>query len=885
MSFLNNSSSKSSLDVFLENNQIHLFCSVKEEINEPNEYGWTPLYRALVSNNIEAMKELLKEGADPNIPNNMNETPLYQAIDNENEEAMLLLLENNANCNICKSDGNSPLHLAIKKLAVTYIGPLLNKGANPNLKNKLYQQTPLHLAIKSKLDISIIKQLYEHNADFNIKDKYDCIPMDYCDDSTYKNEINNLINLNNSIISKVNENQNESNTLNNNYSIKQSNEQFLGDDNQGNYNLKYSSKTETDNSKPNTLVQNINCTLSSEHQIRKNNTFNIYNNNILANKQSPSQFNKLQKTTSTFNLSTPNKTNRYCYHNQNESNSAVDKDVISEINPLDLINQVITTTNNSNIFSELQNNTQDLHQDEDIKLNNNQFDNTLQENDLTYSKSKSYIVTELPLTSKKKQPHYSGNEPNNSDFIVEREKDVINNNNNNIYHSKVNINYKSGIVHVNHSNQKKISQIQNRNDENKENNINVGNVSTNTNNYLYIEDNNNNNSNNNNLKYYYPNKNEINSSYGGGDILYNSNFVYGCDISNSSHHEKEKEMQTFSSNRNTSNMYSNTSTRPGTLHNSNCCKTTYNYNSNRSSNDNNKNAANFTNIHTYNIGVASLSSNISPKLSSHSKYKKSSILSNYSYRGHYVPKLFYEDNSPSSNHNTIDINNNMTANNETKIIMSSYNAKRLHEWLLNCDLLRYYNILIEQGIDNIDKCIQGIQSGDLNLTYRDIEDIGIKKPGHIYRFLLKLHCDAGLIDNRIVKHIFPNKIEHNEVHLGTSQYFCGCSMVEKKSIKEYDVESWLRSKSIYHLKDNFIHNGFDIFEYIIIQLFSSFIIDDSFLVERMHIYNGNDRYKLKKALNNERKILCKKLGHKYIDIEQEEENKDRIEQCEVCTLF
>ena len=72
---MNNSSMNSNIQdtstlIFPESNPAHLFCETKAEINIPNEYGWTPLYRSLVSNNIVAMKELLKFLADPNITNN-----------------------------------------------------------------------------------------------------------------------------------------------------------------------------------------------------------------------------------------------------------------------------------------------------------------------------------------------------------------------------------------------------------------------------------------------------------------------------------------------------------------------------------------------------------------------------------------------------------------------------------------------------------------------------------------------------------------------------------------------------------------------------------------------------------------------------------------------
>ena len=57
--------------------QVYIFCKLKSEINAQNENGWTPIYRSIIANNLEALYELLKIGANPNIPNNLGETPLY----------------------------------------------------------------------------------------------------------------------------------------------------------------------------------------------------------------------------------------------------------------------------------------------------------------------------------------------------------------------------------------------------------------------------------------------------------------------------------------------------------------------------------------------------------------------------------------------------------------------------------------------------------------------------------------------------------------------------------------------------------------------------------------------------------------------------------------
>ncbi len=43
------------------------FCNSLSEINTKNENGWTPIYQSIFSNNLEALYELLKLGANPDI--------------------------------------------------------------------------------------------------------------------------------------------------------------------------------------------------------------------------------------------------------------------------------------------------------------------------------------------------------------------------------------------------------------------------------------------------------------------------------------------------------------------------------------------------------------------------------------------------------------------------------------------------------------------------------------------------------------------------------------------------------------------------------------------------------------------------------------------------
>ena len=138
------------------NSPMKLYCSDITEIDKQNENGWTPIYRSIIANNLNVLSDLLKLGANPNLQNNIGETPLYLCVDIDNYEAINILLKNKADCNIPKKDGTTPLHLATKKKKEKFIKILLEHDANPNVVNKLYSQTPFHLAIKNKLGKDII---------------------------------------------------------------------------------------------------------------------------------------------------------------------------------------------------------------------------------------------------------------------------------------------------------------------------------------------------------------------------------------------------------------------------------------------------------------------------------------------------------------------------------------------------------------------------------------------------------------------------------------------------------------------------------------------------------------------------------------------------------
>lgn len=100
------------------------------------------LMEAVRQNNVEAVRSLLKAGANPNVGDYWKDAPLLQAVRQDNLEAAQLLLDQGAVPDI-KGRGYTPLGIAAKNGNVPLVKMLLRAQADPNRKND-DGDTPLH---------------------------------------------------------------------------------------------------------------------------------------------------------------------------------------------------------------------------------------------------------------------------------------------------------------------------------------------------------------------------------------------------------------------------------------------------------------------------------------------------------------------------------------------------------------------------------------------------------------------------------------------------------------------------------------------------------------------------------------------------------------------
>jgi ankyrin repeat protein len=155
--------------------------------NDPGVLAQKRLNDALIAsaqaNNINAVRQALTQGANPNAQNAEGISALHWAAHHNNAAMTKLLLEQEeTNVNIQDIDGNTPLHESIKEpLKLNdFIGStklLLENNAYPNIQNKK-GNTPLHKAIGLD-NRAAAKLLLQHNAYPNMQNAEGNTPLHY----------------------------------------------------------------------------------------------------------------------------------------------------------------------------------------------------------------------------------------------------------------------------------------------------------------------------------------------------------------------------------------------------------------------------------------------------------------------------------------------------------------------------------------------------------------------------------------------------------------------------------------------------------------------------------------------------------------------------------
>ncbi|XP_058793085.1 nuclear factor NF-kappa-B p100 subunit-like isoform X2 [Phymastichus coffea] len=123
----------------------------KSTVDLQNSTGKTPLHLAVLADQSEIVRALLKIGANPNICDEEDATSLHSAVkvDAHGSLAELLQSGNKICLDAHTESGWSALHLAAKAGSLYAVKALHEAGADVNSKDMSYGRTALHIAVDS----------------------------------------------------------------------------------------------------------------------------------------------------------------------------------------------------------------------------------------------------------------------------------------------------------------------------------------------------------------------------------------------------------------------------------------------------------------------------------------------------------------------------------------------------------------------------------------------------------------------------------------------------------------------------------------------------------------------------------------------------------------
>ncbi|XP_038044952.1 BRCA1-associated RING domain protein 1-like [Patiria miniata] len=110
-----------------------------------NKRGETPLHVAVIKGDINMARQLLLEGADPNVKDNAGWTPLHEACNHGHASIVSLLLDHGSLINTPGFEHDSPLHDAVMNHRLDVVKLLLERGAALDVRN-MHGLTPADYA-------------------------------------------------------------------------------------------------------------------------------------------------------------------------------------------------------------------------------------------------------------------------------------------------------------------------------------------------------------------------------------------------------------------------------------------------------------------------------------------------------------------------------------------------------------------------------------------------------------------------------------------------------------------------------------------------------------------------------------------------------------------
>ena len=138
----------------------------RADVNAAEPDGTTALHWAVIRDDAEVVRTLLRAGAKAGARNDYGATPLSEAATLGSTRIIQLLLEAGAEPEAANADGQTALMLVARTGNVEAARLLLARGAQVNARERWREQTPLMWAVAQRQP-EMVRELLSHGADAN----------------------------------------------------------------------------------------------------------------------------------------------------------------------------------------------------------------------------------------------------------------------------------------------------------------------------------------------------------------------------------------------------------------------------------------------------------------------------------------------------------------------------------------------------------------------------------------------------------------------------------------------------------------------------------------------------------------------------------------------
>lgn len=196
----------------------------------------------------------------------------------------------------------------------------------------------------------------------------------------------------------------------------------------------------------------------------------------------------------------------------------------------------------------------------------------------------------------------------------------------------------------------------------------------------------------------------------------------------------------------------------------------------------------------------------------------------------------------------------------------------LYDWLEKENLQDLYEVLVGGGYDDITTMIDQMHS-PLPITEQMLKNIGIDKPGHRVKLIMKLEEDAGFSQMKSSRARVEPRISRNFMKCCLAPNHATVAFVSSPSLLE-----WLRGLRLESLHADFMKAGYDDVETLISQLTWRRPLNDEVLLRDVGIKKPGYRNRILSKLKEEQQLSAKKP-------EIQMEGLTKMAACEMCLLM